>query len=219
MLAVWGPESRTCVDNALGADLSTLLLYHTVDLDWQGNSILIAAYPLSELPGYYVVTPTGSVSAVWEQIVEAGAIPMGTEAYEALRVERGVPVHGPEMGDDYNPLEAGLIGSIDFAKGCYIGQEVIARLDTYQKVQKYLVRLSFSPGTTVASGNLLQHGGQTAGKITSVAVLPSTGETIGLGYVRTQHASVGARLQLESEESGWAEVVGLPQLFGPGQEY
>ena len=59
------------------------------------------------------------------------------------------------MGEDYNPLEAGLIGSIDFTKGCYIGQEVIARLDSYHKVQKYLVKLEFSPGSVVSTGAIL----------------------------------------------------------------
>ena len=55
----------------------------------------------------------------------------------------GQPAYGSEMSDTYNPLEAGLIGAIDFHKGCYIGQEVIARLDTYHKVQKYMVTLRF----------------------------------------------------------------------------
>lgn len=217
-LAVWGPGSRACLERALGTDLPTLELYHSVELDWFGRSTRVAAVTLSGLPGYYVVGPAEAASQAWEQILAAGAAPMGAEAYQALRVERGLPVHGLEMGDGYNPLEAGLIGSIDFAKGCYIGQEVIARLDTYQKVQKYLVRLSFSLGASVAPGAVLQNAGKAVGKVTSIAVLPSTGETIGLGYVRAKHGIAGTRLQLESEESGWAEVVDLPQLFGPGQE-
>ena len=74
-----------------------------------------------------------------------GALTMGMEAYEALRVGLGAPSYDRELSEAYNPLETGLWGSISFTKGCYIGQEVIARLDTYQKVQKHLVSLSFSP--------------------------------------------------------------------------
>ena len=218
MLALWGPESRTCLEKATGAPIATLPLNHTVESDWEGSPIRIAACGLSGLAGYYLITPAEVAAKAWDRVVAAGASPMGTEAYEALRVWNGVPFHGPEMGDDYNPLEAGLIGSIDFTKGCYIGQEVIARLDTYKKVQKYLVKLAFDPGSTVTSGTLLQYDGQTVGKVTSVATIPSTGESIGLGYVRTLHGVVGTRLQLESEESGWAEVVDLPQMFGPGPE-
>jgi folate-binding protein YgfZ len=122
------------------------------------------------------------------------------------------------MGDDYNPLEAGLIGSIDFAKGCYIGQEVIARLDTYQKVQKRLVKLSFEAGSSVSPGTSLKQEGRVVGKVTSAAVIPTTGETIGLAYVRTKNALPGARLELEPPATGWAEIKDLPQLFGPGEE-
>ena len=218
MMAVWGPESHACLEKALGASFPTLPLHHSAELDWEGSSIRIAACTLSDLRGYYLITPTEVAARAWDRMVDAGAKPMGVEAYEATRVLYGVPAHGTEMGDDYNPLEAGLIGSIDFAKGCYIGQEVIARLDTYQKVQKYLVKLAFASGTTVASGTLLEYDGQTVGKVTSVATEPSTGETLGLGYVRTRHGVVGTRLQLESPDSRWAEVVDLPQMFGPGQE-
>ena len=218
MLTIWGPESSACLEKATGAQIANLPPNHTVEADLEGSPIRIAACALSGLAGYYLITPVEVAAGAWDQVIAAGATPMGTEAYEALRVWNGVPVHGLEMGEDYNPLEAGLIGSIDFAKGCYIGQEVIARLDTYKKVQKYLVKLVFNPGSTVAAGTLLQHDGQTVGKVTSVATLPSTGESIGLGYVRTQHGVVGTKLQLESEESGWAEVVDLPQMFGPGQE-
>lgn len=218
MIAVWGPESRTCLEKALGVSLATLPPHHSVEHDWDGSSVRIVACTLSELRGHYLMTPTEVAAAAWDRIVSAGAEPMGVEAYEATRVLYGVPAHGTEMGDDYNPLEAGLIGSIDFGKGCYIGQEVIARLDTYQKVQKYLVKLAFAPGTTVAPGTLLQYEGQTVGKVTSVAAVPSSSETLGLGYVRTQHGVVGNRFQLESTESGWAEVVELPQMFGPGQD-
>jgi hypothetical protein len=144
-------------------------------------------------------------------------VPIGTQAYEAVRLQHAVPLYGHEMGDAYNPLEAGLIGSIDFHKGCYIGQEVIARLDTYQKVQKRLVRLRFSPDAKVFQDAALEDDGQQVGKVTSVTSLPITGERIGLGYVRTGSLEVGAHLQLAAPAAGWAEIEDLSQLFGPGE--
>ena len=68
---------------------------------------------------------------------------------DAVRVSFGIPEYGPELGEPFNPLEAGLIGSVDFTKGCYIGQEVVARLDSYKKVQKYLVSLRFVDSSPV----------------------------------------------------------------------
>jgi glycine cleavage system aminomethyltransferase T len=94
---------------------------------------------------------------------------------------------------------------------------VIARLDTYQKVQKRLVMLRFPAAASAAEGASLEHNGQAVGVITSVTRIPTTGEVIGLGYVRTANAAVGTRLELAAPATGWAEIEALPQLFGPGE--
>lgn len=218
MLALWGPDSGALLEKAAGVPLRGLPLNHTLLVDVGGCQVRVVACSMSDLPGFYLICPTDAAELVWQQMVDAGAAPMGNEAYEAMRVRYGVPLHGSEMGEDYNPLEAGLIGSIDFTKGCYIGQEVIARLDTYEKVQKYLVKLDFGPGADVVPGTILQSEGQAVGKVTSVATDPSTGEVIGLAYVRTKLGVVGTRLQLDTPGGQWAEIQALPQLFGPGPE-
>ena len=218
MLAILGPESQAFLERATGAGLAGLPLYHTVTAELGDCRVRVVSSPFSELPSYYLIAPADAALMVWRRMVEAGGRPIGTEAYEAARIRFGVPVHGRETGEDYNPLEAGLTGSIDFAKGCYIGQEVIARLDAYQKVQKYLAKLEFGPDAAASAGAHLLNDGQRVGRVTSVATLPSTGETFGLAYVRARNAVVGARLELEPPGSGWAEVRELPQLFGPGRE-
>ena len=217
MLAVWGPSGQEFLESAADISLAGLPLYHSVDCQLAGSPVRIVSTQISQLPGYYVIVPNEGAPAVWQLIVEAGAQPIGAEAFEATRITYSLPVHGREMGDEFNPLETGLIGSIDFAKGCYIGQEVIARLDTYKKVQKYLVKLAFESGASVSPGAGLTQDGQVVGKVTSVATIPTTGEVIGLAYVRTKHAVVAARLELELPATGWAQVQDLPQLFGPGE--
>jgi folate-binding protein YgfZ len=140
---------------------------------------------------------------------------VGEEALEAVRLSYAVPAYGHELGESYNPLEAGLIGSIDFAKGCYIGQEVIARLDTYQKIQKHLVRLEFSADATVSEGDTLNDDGHDVGKVTSVTKLPNGLGLVGMAYVRKASASPGNVLELADPSSGQAEITALPHLFGP----
>ena len=218
MLAVWGPGALVTLETATGLELGQLPLFNSVEALLGGTPVRVVSTRISDLPGYYVITSNEAAPAAWQMIVEAGARPIGTEAYEAARINYSLPVFGREMGDDYNPLEAGLIGSIDFAKGCYIGQEVIARLDTYRKVQKYLVKLAFDTGTTVSPGTALMQDGRVVGRVTSVATIPTTNDIIGLAYVRTKNAVAGARLELEPPETGWAEIQDLPQLFGPGEE-
>jgi folate-binding protein YgfZ len=94
--------------------------------------------------------------------------------YEKIRIQAGDPVFNAELSEDYNPLEAGLKKYVNFNKGCYIGQEVVARLDTYDKVQRSLVRLSWSGEL---KGRSLLYQEKKVGAITSVS------GNIGLGYV------------------------------------
>lgn len=216
MLAVWGPKSLESLANAANTNLDGLEPYHSLSTQVGGRSARLVSCTLSGLPGYYVVCSTEDVSAVWQGLTGSGITPMGAAASETARIFQGMPAHGSEMGDDFNPLEAGLIGAIDFTKGCYIGQEVIARLDTYKKVQKYLVKLAFDEGSSVSPGVVLTLEGKAVGKVTSVASDPATGQDIGLAYVRTLQAVAGTRLELEAPGgSGWAEILSLPQMFGP----
>ena len=215
MLAVLGPDSSTALEAATSLDLAGLPPFHSLHADIAGRPVSLINQPLGALPGFTLILAPENASQVWERLTALGACPTGLDAYEAVRVRYGVPVHGTEMGEPYNPLEAGLIGSIDFAKGCYIGQEVIARLDTYQKVQKRLVSLRFSPEAAASVGVDLRDDGKPVGTVTSAVMLPTSEETIGLGYVRTGSARVGVRLELADSEGAWVEVLDLPELFGP----
>ena len=218
MLAVCGPESATALETAGGTVLSHLPPHHTTVVQVDGCLVRVVCHPLAELPCFYLVTSQQDAPTVWRRLIDSGITPMGTAAFEAVQVLCGIPVHGRELGEEFNPLEAGLIGSIDFAKGCYIGQEVIARLDTYKKVQKHLVKLAIDSACPASAGDVLQLDGRTVGKITSVATVPATGERIGLAYVRTDTAVLGTKLEVGEPAAGWAEIRDLPLLFGPGEE-
>ncbi len=103
-------------------------------------------------------------------------------ALEPLRIERGIPAFGSELNEDRNPLEAGLVESISFNKGCYVGQEVVARLNTYDKVQRRLAILAWQDGT-VAPGDEVFASSEQVGIVTSVSAHPRDG-SVGLAYVK-----------------------------------
>ena len=219
---ICGPRGREALAKTLTLPEEEILVeemdtYAALPVTLGGHGVLVVNRPLGELAALDVLMETAVATDVWEALEEAGATPVGMDAFNTALVRHGIPRHGREMGDAYNPLEAGLIGSVDFAKGCYIGQEVIARLDTYQKVQRYLVRLRFSADAVVEEGAGLELDGLRVGQVTSLAVIPATGELAGLGYVRTARANPGQTLNLAAPASGSAEIMDLPQLFGPGE--
>ena len=176
---------------------------------------------------YLLADDSQDAARITADLEAAGAVSINANVAEALRIAQARPAHGSEMSDTYNPLEAGLIGAIDFHKGCYIGQEVIARLDTYHKVQKYLVSLDFDADSAQAGAlpgsRLVNDEGAAMGLVTSATVVPSPdgARIIGLGYVRTAAVQIGGALQVTAEEGSGdgdtgitARITAQPLLFG-----
>jgi folate-binding protein YgfZ len=139
---------------------------------------------------------------------------VGEEAYNIFRIEQGIPVAPNEINDEYNPLEAGLNDFIDFNKGCYIGQEVIARLNTYNKVQRKLVGIKFSEQFEINNGNLvLEADGNAVGKVTSYIYSLKLKSTIGLAYIHSSYFTPELQIVLKlTGENISAEVQVLPFL-------
>ncbi|PKB79376.1 MAG: hypothetical protein BZY88_13655 [SAR202 cluster bacterium Io17-Chloro-G9] len=220
MLVLLGPGADDALAQAAGQDsglAQQLPAYGYAAIEIGGVTAQVIRQSLGDVPAFTLVLAPQDAPAAWRGLMDSGVSPIGTEAYDAVRVAHGVPTYGHEMGQAFNPLEAGLIGSIDFAKGCYIGQEVIARLDTYQKVQKHLVTLKFGPEAQVDLGTSLVQEGKVVGMVTSLSAISGGDQLVGLGYVRKANASQGSRLDLEAPAQGWAEISGFSQIFGPGE--
>ena len=183
-----------------------------------GADVIAFGHPMGPLRCCLLVCPADVAPSVVAELTSGGASEADWDAWEALRISSGSPAFGSEMGDPYNPLEVGLIGAIDFTKGCYIGQEVIARLDSYERVQKYLSVLRFSDGCDARADAPLHLDGRQAGTVTSI-YRTLGGELRGLGFVRTASATPGQMLDVQPPGSGTATVEELPQLFGPGQDF
>ena len=217
MLSLIGPDAWDLLGRLVPSQLDSFGPHRSASISIGGVEGYIIRRDLGSLPRFELVVDAAKAEMVWEVLIHAGAVPLGLESYEVLRVEEAEPRYDRELGESYNPLETGLWGSISFTKGCYIGQEVIARLDTYQKVQRHLVSLRFSPNARVAEGVKLARDGKEAGHITSVVELPTTGDLIGLGYVRKEAAEVGTRMSIAEGREDWAKVEALPLPFGPGE--
>jgi tRNA-modifying protein YgfZ len=133
-------------------------------------------------PGYTLIASRDRATTLWKMLTDAGAVPLGAQAWEQLRIAQGRPAPGQELTEEVNPLEAGLWQTISLSKGCYIGQETIARLHTYKGVKQQLwgIKLSQSaaPETPVFSGT------EKIGKLTSCVETPSG--WLGLAYIRTK---------------------------------
>lgn len=124
---------------------------------------------------------------------------VGEEAYNIYRIENGIPAAPNEINLEYNPHEAGLLSAVDFKKGCYIGQEVIARLDTYDKVKRNLKGVAFSEPVEAEKDIILfDENNNEAGKVTSSAYSIKFKKYIGLAYIKKAYSNPGTNLNFKN---------------------
>lgn len=166
------------------------------------------------LPGVRVIGDSSHIETLIVGMQDAGAKNLSESGFETIRVEEGCPALGIELTEDHNPWEAGLDGAIHLDKGCYLGQEVIARLDTYDKVKQRLVGLRIPAAGRIRGSMLVSEDGRKAGKITSTAYSPILGSRIALAYVRTQFCASGTELAVE-DDIGTSTPVTVSELPFP----
>jgi folate-binding protein YgfZ len=146
-------------------------------------------------PAMQATAAPAPTASLWEQLCKRGAQPLGEAAWEILRLQFGVPAHGSELTLDHNPWEAGLSHAVHMSKGCYIGQEVIARLDAYDKVKQRMVGLTWDGAGSLVPGAVVSSGQRPVGSITSAAFAPHLDCGLALAYVKRGFWDAGTQLE------------------------
>lgn len=212
LLRLLGPRTAEVLAGALGTGaFEPLAANASRTVSMAGAEVLLVGAPAFEKHGVDVFVPRGALEAVWKALVQAGGAhglkPLGFQALELLRVEAGVPRYGQDMVDTTIPLEANLTHAISYNKGCYIGQEVIARATFRGHMNRKLAGLLLGE-VEAAPGTELRKGEKKVGWITSVVRSPAQGQRVALGYVHRDHLDPGTELTLA--EGPTVKVVPLP---------
>ena len=123
------------------------------------------------------------------------------DEFDEYRIKAGIPAYPNELGPQVNPLEVNLAHLVSFTKGCYVGQEVIARLDTYSKVQKQLCRFRLNRVPQSVPAPIVRDG-EEVGTLTSSIHSPAVGSAIGLGFLTVKAMQAGTSFQLVEKGIG-----------------
>ncbi len=188
-IAAIGPTALEIVSTGFEAELNS---GEALAMSGPSKGTVLVASRWAGFDRVDVVTPQAHAEAIWDRITRAGAVPAGAISLNAAQVAYGVPSPGAELTVDANPLEVRLKDLVSFTKGCYVGQEVVARLDTYDKLQKRLVAIESDSALT--TGTQLTSDGKRAGKVTSVSPIPRSGTYVALGLVRRGYWVDGTQL-------------------------
>jgi tRNA-modifying protein YgfZ len=211
---VYGVRARDALAAAFGvppAALAQLPVYGHARVESAGDTLLLARVPDLGLDGFEVTLPAEAFDAAWARVLtaDAGVTAGGQRAYDVARVEAGRPEWGVDVDDTTLPQEANLdeLHAISYTKGCYTGQEVVARIHFRGHVNRHLRGIAYPAGAQ--GGGPLPHGarlldgeGKLVGDVRSGAISPRLGG-VALAMVRRE-IELGAPLVAQWEAEGAA---------------
>jgi tRNA-modifying protein YgfZ len=202
-LTLMGSESSSILKQLGCPQLTDLPLHSHQVSNINGIEVRIAIGTELGLPGYRLICDRANAPVLQQALTNLGAVTVDEDAWECLRIAQGRPKPDAELTEDYNPLEVGLWDTISFTKGCYIGQETIARLNTYKGVKQYLWGIKLAG--SVAVGTAITVDGEKVGVLTSCS--ETDAKIMGLGYVRSKAGGVGLKVMVGDLEG---EIIDLP---------
>jgi aminomethyltransferase len=202
------------IAGAIDPELSALPPMHGQDVEIARNRVFAARNRAIAGSHWTLVAPAESAGEVFAAILEAGKpyglVTAGSLTYNVLRIRAGRPGVGRELSQDYIPLELGLWDEVSFHKGCYTGQEIIARMESRGRLAKTIVSLKLrAPIETPAP---IQHEGREIGTLTSSVTAPD-GEFFAIGVVKLAVAQIGVEVSVGGTVA--ATIAGLPGVQPP----
>jgi len=215
-IEVHGPAAGDLVASVLTADPRALqqdaFMTFAVDKSHEGHAGRVRG--LGEL-GYAIWSAGSSLSELWDALSRRDVTPIGRDSFEVLRIEAGTPRFGMEMSEDTLALEVAPHFALSFTKGCYVGQEIVARGTYVGQVRRKLFGLRVDADLPPVHGDKVSKGTREVGKVTSGTWSPTTDWVIALALLRVDEVS--AKDTLFIDRGGWdlrARIHPLPFVAG-----
>ncbi len=189
VLGLEGPDAARILA-ALGAPQPEKPAAHAA---W--NRLRVARLSATGAPGFRLFAPREQQADLARALEQAGAVAAGADEVRLARLENGRPRYGEDITGRHLPQETQLLEALHFAKGCYLGQEIVERIRARGMVHRFLVQLRIRAAAPPPPGSPVLAGEREVGEITSAAFSPALGEVVALGYVRL--GELGSREDLE----------------------
>lgn len=206
-LLLAGPLAGESLSRATAVEVPSERLAN-VDAEIAGYAASLRRVDVVGPEGFLIGCPREHVAAIWQALRDAGAIPCGQQAVETARIEYGTPLYGVDVTDANLPQEVDRDReAISFVKGCYLGQETVARIDAMGHVNRKLRGVRFHGNELPEAGMELSRDGKPVGEVTSATFSPRLDAPLAMAYLRRENDA--ASMSLDSP-LGEAEVVALP---------
>jgi folate-binding protein YgfZ len=212
LLLVSGPKAALTIGAAFGTDVDELKPVNFISAAIGGHTALVMRTEETGERDYEILIPAEGLAAAWERLMEAGTPhgirPVGSQALEALRMEAGIAKAGPDLNEEIVPPEANLQDkAFSLSKGCYPGQEVVARMDTYGSVRRHLVGLVVKGSAVPPKGAKLFSGSREVGWVSSATLSPEVKAPIAFGFPLRDFSAAGTSLSIEADGTRYEATV------------
>jgi folate-binding protein YgfZ len=220
LLSIQGAGAANVVRAVLNDEAASVERGRVVNAGWKGENVRVIRATHTAEDGFDIFTSAKFSVSLWDALLEAGARPVGFDALEVLRVEAGLPRYGIDLDETKVVLETGLDDAVSFTKGCYIGQEIIARIHFRGHVAKRLAGLLMdAEGAVKRDDKVRTPEGKEIGWITSAVHSPRLNRTVALGYVKYDYLEPNTPVRIISDEGERAaHVTELPFVRGSWYE-
>jgi len=221
MLSLQGRQAAEIIRATLGEEAAHVERQQVVSAQLErGTAVTVIRAGHTAEDGFDLFVSNSGTQALSGSFTAAGAKPLSASAWETLRIEAGVARSGIDMDETNVVTETNLDDAVSFSKGCYIGQEIIARIKYRGHVAKKLSGVVFENKTKLESGaKIFSEDGKEIGRITSSTFSPTLARSIALGYLKYDYLAPGTRVKIVSAELEFpATVTDLPFVRGSWYE-
>ncbi len=220
LISVQGARAAEVIGTTLGEDAARVERGRVHAAQWNNQPLHVIRATWTAEDGFDLFVNGAEAVSLWEALTASGARAVGFDALDILRIEAGLPSYGVDMDETNVVLEAAPDEAVSFTKGCYIGQEIIARIHWRGHVAKKLCGLSFDEqGETKRDDKIRTMDGKDIGRLTSVTFSPQLNRLVALGYVKYDYLAPGTQVRVISNETELAaHVVELPHVRGSWYE-
>src|SRR5581483_5683508 len=211
-LGVSGPKSREILKIA-GFEPNQLSALHSQETSWNGISCTLVQTDDGQFPGFEIWVAPSEVKRVWDAIVRAGAVAVGSEALEMHRIAAGIPRYGVDIRERDLPQETEQVRALNFNKGCYVGQEIVERIRSRGAVHRKFT--GFVADAAVSAGEKVLSGEKEVGEITSAASVyfGNSEAHVAIGYIRREVGSPGRDVLIGSTRAKVAQTPFAPDTL------
>jgi folate-binding protein YgfZ len=215
-LSLQGARSAQTLRTTLGEDAARVEPGRVLETKWNDAPLYLIRATHTAEKGFDLFVNAAGAPSLWDALTKAGAQAVGFDTLETLRIEAGLARYGVDVDETNVVLEAPLDDAVSFTKGCYIGQEIIARIHWRGHVAKKLAGLSFDGRAEVKSDDKVRTAdGKEIGRVTSPAFSPQLNRTIALGLIKYDYLAPGTNVLVYSDERELAaHVTELPFVRG-----